>query len=330
MYDRKAELMKPLKDGKKVKKKVKKVKEVTPEISAEDDEEDGEPKRSRQGQEREMKQTINPAFNQWIVKINQCYEELDIINDRSDGIDSYSKKMASVTSSEKEKILVTKVEAICEDNKTSLRAVDDVVKQLQQELQTNKHGFDEHDQSVLLTQYQTMIEKYKDSVNNFIKKQRNFKESNESKMKRQLDILDPSLTEREKDRMLADPVQVQELINRKVSGRATVKLTSAVKDIQDKYNDILQLEANIKQLLELLTEINDLIHDSGQIVDQIKSNFSAAKILTDKGNKDLDEAKDELKKAKGKQWWMCICAFGAMCVIGAPIILTILVNTKIF
>jgi syntaxin 1B/2/3 len=334
MQDRMADLKEKLKDkikGKIGGKKKARKQESSGEENREDVSEDKSELSEKQVKKIELvKQTENPAFNEWLTRIRQCNEEIGCINEKSEDIKRYGEKLTKQTSAEREKVIIGKVEAICDDNNASIKLVDQVVKELQNTLKENKFGFDKEEIDKLCFQYRSLVDNYKESIIVFMKTQTIFKDTNKSKIKRQLTVLDPNLTEREKEKILSDPAQVQELINKRISGRAHIKLTSAVKDIQDKYNDIIQLEANINQLLELLTEINALIHDSGQMVDQINANFHAGNLLTKKGNKNLEEAKDEHKKAKGKQWWMCICAIGALCVIGAPILLTILVNTKVF
>ena len=43
----------------------------------------------------------------------------------------------------------------------------------------------------------------------------------------------------------------QELLQKKIYGKASVGLTNRVSDIQDKYRDIKKLEASVNQCVEL-------------------------------------------------------------------------------
>jgi len=85
----------------------------------------------------------------------------------------------------------------------------------------------------------------------------------------------------------------------------------------------------VSQLTQLLKEITVLVKESGDIVDEIERKIRAAAMLATKGVENLDEAKKQHQMAKGKQWWMCICALMALTVVGAPTILTILSNMNI-
>ena len=58
------------------------------------------------------------------------------------------------------------------------------------------------------------------------------------------------------------------------------------------------MKKNVVKIMDLLKEINMLINDSGQIIDEIERKQRAAKILTEKGVKNLVEAKENHQEAK--------------------------------
>lgn len=332
MEDRMGDLKQKLTDGG-TKKKIKKTKKKVEEKERSEDDSGVSSKKESEGtseKQKNLKQTENKAFNAWVVQIRKCNEEIGEMNKKSLEIKEQGDKMAKATSAAREKAILEKCHELCAQNKESVELVGNLINELQKTLQTNPHNFDKGEMEKLCFQYRSLVDSFKDSIINYKNMQETFNQANKSKLKRQLTTIEPDLTEREKDRLIEDPKQVQALINKKMMTGAHVKVTNAVKDIEEKYNDILELESNINDLLELLTQINALISDSGKMVDQINANFSAANKLTKKANENLKEAKEEQIKAKGRQWWMCFCALGAMVVIGAPILLTILVNTKVF
>lgn len=343
MDDRMADLKQKLKDDdskptkkkvvkKVIKKKPKKPEEHEDEQNSENVDDDSKHDESAKSDKsnREAKHTSNPEFNNWIIKIRKGNEEIGLMNQKSAEIKELGDKLAKTTSGAKEKAILEKCHELCQENKESVELVGGLINGLQKELQENPHGFDKDEIDKLCFQYRSLVDSYKDSIITYKNMQEAFNQANKNKLKRQLGTIDPDLTEREKDKLMDNPEQVQALINKKMMMQPHVKITSAVKDIEDKYNDILELESNINDLLELLTQINTLISDSGKMIDQIHNNFNAANKLTQKANQNLKEAKELQQQSKGKQWWMCICALGALFVIGAPILLTILVNTRIF
>lgn len=69
-----------------------------------------------------------------------------------------------------------------------------------------------------------------------------------------------------------------------------------------------------------------IVHENGEIIDNIENRLNEASDFAKKGEGHLNEAKEEQKQAKGKQWWLCKCCFMAMIVVLGPLIMTSLSN----
>lgn len=68
------------------------------------------------------------------------------------------------------------------------------------------------------------------------------------------------------------------------------------------------------------------MQENGVIVNSIREGVAKAKDWTKKGEDNLIEAKDYNTQANKKKKWVCMCCCMAALVVGAPTILTTLLN----
>lgn len=153
-------------------------------------------------------------------------------------------------------------------------------------------------------QARSILDNYKDAVQRFRDAQMGCKENMRAKLKRQVTNVDPDITPREAESLINDPKALKQIMEQKLVGKTHMKVYNAVNDIKDKYNDILVLEEvprahqNVSKIMDLLKEINMLINESGQIIDEIERKQKEAKLRTEKGVKNLTEAKEHSEEAK--------------------------------
>lgn len=92
------------------------------------------------------------------------------------------------------------------------------------------------------TVHRTLTSKFRDVLRQSQQIQTEFKNTMQSKIKRQLKIAKKDATEEELDQLCRDPEAAQKVIRDQVIGPAHRKIQNAVDDIQNKYRDILKLE----------------------------------------------------------------------------------------
>ena len=96
-------------------------------------------------------------------------------------------------------------------------------------------------------------------VQKFQQAQQYYMEKVETKIGRELQIMEPELDKGEIKELIQDPGQIQTLLERKVYGTAHFSVVKAVEDIKEKYDDILTLEAvNFDQNIDFLRDLRHL------------------------------------------------------------------------
>lgn len=188
---------------------------------------------------------------------------------------------------------------------------------------------DDSESRMIKANSSALLDTFKNSVSKFSEIQSRYKKQIEKAVKRQITIVDEDLDPEEIDELVQDQEKVQKLIQKKMVGTAHFTLVNAVKDIKEKYEDIIQLEQNISQITFILKEIGAMIHENGEYVDSLRSKIHNAKDLTNKGKQNLDDAEGHLKSANKKQGYLCCCLSMVGVVVFCPLILTVLQNTSI-
>lgn len=287
-------------------------------------------KESSGGVSEEFEQQENPRFEELIKKIHSCNEEIQIIEENCEKMLDLDEKNKKTVSEEKEKAIKEKIEDYIEKTNGSVQLVGEFINFLNKEIKESPiQAYNEQELKMLGKNSLALSESYKDAVQRFRDCQMGCKESMKNKVKRQIRILEPEKSSREVEKLVSDPSALKTVMEQKLMGKTHMRVRNAVKDISDKYNDIIVLENNIDQILSLLKEITLLVKESGSIVDEIELKLKAANEVTKKGLQNLKDAKEQHQSAQKKQWWMCLCAFMALVIVGSPTLLTILSNSKV-
>ena len=84
-------------------------------------------------------------------------------------------------------------------------------------------------------------------------------------------------------------------------------------NVQDKYQDVLTLEASVQELYQMFQDFALLVDQQGELLDQIEHQVQAASEYIDDGNKDMVQAIELQKSIRKKQ---CCCIVTILVVIG--------------
>ena len=104
------------------------------------------------------------------------------------------------------------------------------------------------------------------------------KSTNEGMIIRSAEIaMNRQLTIEEKQNIIESPEIAQKLIEDKLSGQAHSKLQNALKDLQERHDEIKKLEKSILAVHELIEELAGLVKLQGEMIDNICENISLAK-----------------------------------------------------
>ena len=94
--------------------------------------------------------------------------------------------------------------------------------------------------------FNAMIIKYREVILKFQKEENEIKEIKETKIIRQAEIgVGGDLTQEEKKQVIEDPKMIQQIYEARLKQKAPPQLINAVRDLEERHNDIKKLEKSI-------------------------------------------------------------------------------------
>ena len=143
------------------------------------------------------------------------------------------------------------------------------------------------------------------------------KSTNEGMIIRSAEIaMNRQLTIEEKQNIIESPEIAQKLIEDKLSGQAHSKLQNALKDLQERHDEIKKLEKSILAVHELIEELAGLVKLQGEMIDNICENISLAKDDALKAEEDIFKSKENMVKARKKKCAIFIIVLVILLILG--------------
>lgn len=273
----------------------------------------------------------NPAFQEFLKKLDKCGKGITSIRTCTDSINKYRAELAKTANPSSEQKKFKEIESISNDAKKYIDKIKKALGEMKSNLRANK-DLDDDDKAIIEKKIVYQFDNLKETINEFKNAQIDCKSEFDTKIQRQFQIVtqDEQYSKKEIKQIMEDPAQMQEIIQQKMTGTASLKLTTAVRDIEEKLRDIEILAGNIDIITELLEDLGLMIKEQGDIIDSVGNNIKDAGAKTDKGLTNLEEAKEQNDKYNKRQWWFCCCIIMLLIVIGSPIIITVLIRSGIF
>lgn len=113
-------------------------------------------------------------------------------------------------------------------------------------------------------------------------------------------------------------------MHEKLMGRAHVQVVNSVRDIEEKFQDILLLRKNVEIISTLFEEMTRIVAQQNEAIDVVESQIRKAKDQIGRGNEELDKAKGYLEKERTNKCCFILWLFMAFGAILVPVILGIL------
>ena len=207
--------------------------------------------------------------------------------------------------------------------------MDKIIKELESELKNDQNDEnadpniikDDSDLRLKKNLFDAMIKKYQNVIQKFQSEESEMKQIKETKLIRDAEIgLGQDLTEKEKKNIIEDPKMIQQIYENKLKGKPHNILQNAVRDLQERHNDIKKLEKSIIELSNMINELNKLVQYQGEMIDNIVENVSKSKDYITKAEKELVAGKEKMKCKKNLKCTIAIIASIALLIIIIPII----------
>uniref|UniRef100_A0A1I7VC49 t-SNARE coiled-coil homology domain-containing protein n=2 Tax=Loa loa TaxID=7209 RepID=A0A1I7VC49_LOALO len=162
---------------------------------------------------------------------------------------------------------------------------------------------------------EALLKKLSDLLEIFNAAQMDYRAQVAKRIMRQLDIAGEHVTEDEVNTMIDS--KSSEIFNRHVRSS---QLKSAFADASLRHNEILNLEASIKELNDLYNDMNFLIHIQGEKVDRIDQNTNDALNYISTGN---EQARIAVQCHQAVMQKKLYCNIGLIIIIGLILIILI-------
>lgn len=110
-----------------------------------------------------------------------------------------------------------------------------------------------------------------------------------------------------------DPELLQKMVKQQVLGKASLKMQYAAQDILEKCQGIKVLQKNVRELLDMLKEISQIVTLQGEQVNSIAAHCEAAKNHMTRAKENLTQAKkhhSSMRCVSSKAHYYDSCHFG--------------------
>ncbi|KAI6653319.1 syntaxin [Oopsacas minuta] len=163
-------------------------------------------------------------------------------------------------------------------------------------------------------QMAALVKKFHAAMETYNEEQEYFKKKSKEKIYRHLKILGKNKTEQEIEAMIEseDPnVFSNDIMAQKLQSRETLN------EIEQRHNDILDLEKDIMELQEIFRDLAILIDEQGDVIDNIEAYVETAVHHVHKGEQDIRKA-HQYKTASRKKLYIIIIII--VCVVIAIVV----------
>ena len=135
----------------------------------------------------------------------------------------------------------------------------------------------------------TLARKFGDVCQDYQKEQTRYKESVQATVKRQLEIVQPDVSQEEIDTVLRSGGPGQVMRSAILRGAAD-PVKDAYAHAADRYQDVLKLEQSVAELHQMFLDFALLTEQQGEMLDQIEYQVKAAGEYVEEGNVDIKKA----------------------------------------
>ena len=233
----------------------------------------------------------------FMIKVELVNKTIDLINQCNERITNLTNKRFDVALGEEEKKNSDEIANIIEKSETARQEIKKTLEEMNKDidetierLEGKTNGQEPPEVRSKKQMLSTLSLKFKETLRMTNKIQMEYQRNAQNKIKRQLKIVKPDLSEDQLEELSKDADTGKRLINDMIMG-PHASLTAAVSDIKQKYEDVLKLEKSVMQVHKMFEDLAILVHEQVGLMDNIESNVKAATNYLEKSEKHLQNAK---------------------------------------
>lgn len=211
--------------------------------------------------------------------------------------------------------------ALCKDITTRLKALDDA----NQAFNAGEGKARVAEQKIRQNMRDMLAKKFNDVMKNYQEVQARYKSGYQEIVKRHFKIAYPQLPDAEIESLIekgetAGGVFTKQLLDKRVAA------SNALGYIQQKHQDIKNIEASILELQQVFVDMAILVESQGELIDQIEYNVGSTLEYTDQARRELNSAKKNAASARKKMCLIIVIVLVVLGVILWPVISSVKSN----
>ena len=200
------------------------------------------------------------------------------------------------------------------DAKMLQNNVRDTIKKLEAQNALMQAG---QDNKVRVTQTNNVKKRMLESVKRFQKVEIEYKNKYRAQQRRQVEITNPNLSAEEIERIVDTDQGQQVFAEATLRSNRHGEARSALRQVQERHQDIKKIEQTIAELAELFTEMNFMMEAQAPAVARIQEQTQNTEQDIKQGNVQLDKAVTSARSARRKKW---ICFWIVVIIIIAVVL----------
>lgn len=230
-------------------------------------------------------------LDDFLRRITRLKGSIDRLRDYTDKFrELYSRKLRDVLNEDEEKKISQEIEAVAELFKRQSHEIKNELEKIKEENDAvrKRQKEDSLEYQSRNMHWQRCTKNLTSEINRFRHGQLKYARDEESKLKSQYMAINPGATEEEVNKIISkrdsDAFMQRALAGGSESSRRQLE------EVKDKNARIRSLSKRLDELLELITELQRMVNQSGAVVDKIEVKMAKTKTSTEAANKDLETA----------------------------------------
>lgn len=235
---------------------------------------------------------------QTCVEIQSHFERINGILEQ---LEPCTRKLEKAVSADEQKDITEYVEQEYKTLRKLFKELDTDIRGLENAAKIEDEFDDVKDMEVVLTNVKAYYKTLQTKLEAAQKFYSDFKSASKKKLTRQIRNIDVNnqFTDEQIEVMTEqNPDAVNELVQEKLFGKANLKLQYEAQDILDKCEGIKRLQKSIRELLDMLRDVSQIVALQGEQINTIADHVSAAKDYMIKGNENMVQAKKHHSDAR--------------------------------
>lgn len=272
------------------------------------------------------------SMTRFFEDVDMVKKGISTIKEASSHVSMLTQEAIMATSTEKESQLSAEMKPSIEKANGQSKFTKNMLNALKEETTSLKNRLDNGEEVASASDIRirenllnTLTRKFVEVMKEYQSSQAKYKNEIMKKTKRQVQIVKPDATEDEMEAVIrsggADKL-IQEQI---LTGEANESIKYMYQNINQRYNEIMAIEASVQELHQLFLDMALLVEQQGELLDSIEYQVQQTEEHIDKGNVQMMGAIKHMISIRRTQAYCC-CAL--LVILGIVILVVVIMEDK--